>query len=180
MTVVEHKTFDAEERRALADKDQAMPGGEYPIRNVSDLKNAIQAYGRAKDKDAVKRWIIKRARQLNATDFLPDGWLDELEQSAMKYLQHYGVKGMRWGVRKKTRYSDTAPKNLSDAEIRQRISRMELEARYTRLNSGRIDAGREYATGILSNSGRQAVGAAVGTGASFVVGRALRNRFGSN
>jgi hypothetical protein len=62
------------EREALANRGAAMPDGSYPIANVSDLKNAIQAFGRAKNPNAVKKHIIRRARALNALDVLPDDW----------------------------------------------------------------------------------------------------------
>src|SRR5207247_875649 len=39
----------AEMRRRAASKGQALPGGGFPIRNEQDLRNAIQAVGRAKD-----------------------------------------------------------------------------------------------------------------------------------
>ena len=85
--------FNQMQRRRLAAKRQAMPDGGFPIRNVADLKNAIQAFGRAKNKPAVKAWIKKRARELGATNLLPDSWRDDV-------LVHYGVKGMKWGVRR--------------------------------------------------------------------------------
>ena len=62
------------EREALAARGAAMPDGSYPIANVSDLKNAIQAFGRAKNPNAVKKHIIRRARALNALDALPEDW----------------------------------------------------------------------------------------------------------
>lgn len=68
------KDFTGAERAKAAKAGEAMPDGSYPIRNWSDLKNAVGAYGRAKDKDKVKAHIIKRARALKATHMLPDGW----------------------------------------------------------------------------------------------------------
>jgi len=68
------KTFTDKERADLADKGDAMTDGSYPIRNVADLKNAIQAYGRAKNKAAVKSWIKKKAKELGHTDLLPEEW----------------------------------------------------------------------------------------------------------
>ena len=63
-------------REQAAEKGQALPDGSYPIRNESDLKNAIQAYGRAKESDRakVRRHIIKRARALGKYDLIPDDW----------------------------------------------------------------------------------------------------------
>lgn len=66
--------FTAKKREELAKKGQAMPDGGYPIRNKSDLKNAISAYGRGKNKEEVKRWIKKRAKELKMIDILPDNW----------------------------------------------------------------------------------------------------------
>jgi hypothetical protein len=66
--------LDTEERRRLAERGKALPDGSFPIRNRQDLRDAIQSYGRAKDKDAAKRWITKRARELNAAKELPEDW----------------------------------------------------------------------------------------------------------
>jgi hypothetical protein len=66
--------LDTEERRKLAEQGKALPNGSFPIRNREDLEDAIRSYGRANDKDEVKRWIKKRARELNAEDELPEDW----------------------------------------------------------------------------------------------------------
>lgn len=61
-----------------AERERAphQPGteGSFPIANVDDLDNAIRAVGRAKDPAAAKRWIIRRARELNAVSHLPASW----------------------------------------------------------------------------------------------------------
>lgn len=66
--------FSSKQRERLADEGQAMPDGSFPIRNTTDLRNAIQALGRAGDPDAVRRHIIKRARALDAIEELPESW----------------------------------------------------------------------------------------------------------
>ena len=75
--VAELAKISEEERMKLADQGKALPDGAYPIRNVEDLKNAIQAYGRAKSSERrmVRKHIIKRARQLNQADLIPQHWL---------------------------------------------------------------------------------------------------------
>jgi hypothetical protein len=83
------RQVSAEERQRLADRGAAMPDGSYPIANVADLKNAIQAFGRAKNPTAVKKHIIRRARALNALDVLPDDWN---VGKALKALQPDNVK----------------------------------------------------------------------------------------
>ena len=65
--------LDQAARDAAAKKGQAMAGGRFPIRNKADLANAIRAVGRAKgDRDAVRRFIIKRAKALGAS--YPGSW----------------------------------------------------------------------------------------------------------
>ena len=78
---VELRDVGTEERKGLADKGHAMPGGGYPIANCGDLSNAIQAIGRAKDPAATKRHIKKRAAALNCPDVsIPEGWSEEVEE----------------------------------------------------------------------------------------------------
>ena len=64
-----------EERDRLAEEGKAMDDGSYPIANCEDLKNAIQAIGRAKDPEATKTHIRKRKNALDCPDVeLPDTW----------------------------------------------------------------------------------------------------------
>jgi hypothetical protein len=48
--------------------------GAFPIHDKADLRRAIQAFGRAKDKAKAKAHIIRRARALKAVSLLPDSW----------------------------------------------------------------------------------------------------------
>jgi hypothetical protein len=66
--------LDTKERRKLAEQGKALPDGSFPIRNREDLQDAIQSYGRASDKAEAKRWIKRRARELNAEKELPEDW----------------------------------------------------------------------------------------------------------
>jgi hypothetical protein len=63
-------------RKKLAEEGKALPDGSYPISNESDLRNAIQAYGRSKPskRALVRRHIMKRARGLGKADLIPDQW----------------------------------------------------------------------------------------------------------
>ena len=94
------------------------------------------------------------------------------------YLQHHGIKGMKWGVRrteaqlarvrgkaKKENWSEDAKsvgeirtksvKQMSNAEIRKVNERMDLERRYSQLNPGVIKKGSmkvAAATGIMATA----------------------------
>ena len=67
-------SFTGKQRERLAAEGDALPDGSFPIRNRSDLRNAIQAIGRAKNPAAAKTHIVKRARALGALADLPDDW----------------------------------------------------------------------------------------------------------
>ena len=97
-----------------------------------------------------------------------------------KELTHYGVKGMRWGVVKSVgnsadtfnRMSKTIDdvgatkrgskkakremNKMSDAELRARINRIEMERRYSELNPSRTAKGAQRAKSILSVVGTRA------------------------
>lgn len=68
------RDYSTEERKRLADEGKALPDGSYPIVDEEDLRNAIQAIGRASDPEAAKRHIIKRARDLDLTRLIPETW----------------------------------------------------------------------------------------------------------
>jgi hypothetical protein len=90
----------------------AMPDGSYFIRpdHPEDLTNAIRAVGRASGSDgktdeqqrnAVRRHIMKRASALKRTSEIPASWNPDgtlKHMNADDILEHFGVKGMRWGV----------------------------------------------------------------------------------
>jgi hypothetical protein len=71
------RDFSPKERDAAASSGAAMEDGSFPIKTAADLKNAIQAYGRAKNQAAAKAHIISRARALGLTGSLPDGWINK-------------------------------------------------------------------------------------------------------
>lgn len=61
-------------RKTAVKKGEAYGEGSFPIRDKADLKRAVQAFGRAKDKAKAKAHIIRRARALGAVSMLPDSW----------------------------------------------------------------------------------------------------------
>lgn len=69
------RAYSEDQRSSMAKRGFALPDGSYPIKDGTDLRNAIQAYGRAKDKEAAKAHIIKRAMALGMEDLIPMNWV---------------------------------------------------------------------------------------------------------
>lgn len=70
----EFRDISRDEREKLAKEGKALPDGSFPIANEEDLRNAIQAIGRASDPEAAKALIKKRARELGKEDLIPEDW----------------------------------------------------------------------------------------------------------
>lgn len=78
------RAYSEESRSAMAKAGQALPDGSYPIKDEADLRNAIQAYGRAKDKTAAKAHIMKRALALGLEDLIPMNWVSKEDMDKAK------------------------------------------------------------------------------------------------
>lgn len=79
------KDYSDKDRKTMATNGQAMPGGGYPIKTVQDLKNAIQAIGRAKDRAATIAHIKARAKALGQEALIPDSWKSALADLVTKF-----------------------------------------------------------------------------------------------
>lgn len=63
-----------------AAKGEALPDGSYPTRDREELHAAIESYGRETgNKNELRRYLIRRAVALNATDMIPDDWEVEID-----------------------------------------------------------------------------------------------------
>lgn len=78
------RAYSSESRDEMARSGQALPDGSYPIKDEADLRNAIQAYGRAKDKEAAKAHIMKRAMDLGMEELIPMNWVPKADQDRAK------------------------------------------------------------------------------------------------
>lgn len=193
-----HFTPTAQQRREFAAKGWAMPDGSYYIRPLPegrmDLSNAVQAVGRATatntprptdeaQRNAVRRHCMKRARILGLTDMIPASWnadgtlkQSELNGLVLDYLKHFGVRGMRWGVRNfrrasssqsprsqeaaqafrlQQRVSRSGTSSLSNAELRALVNRMNLEQQYAGLNQKHVSAGRKWVNNMAAQVAQQ-------------------------
>lgn len=74
-------------------------------------------------------------------------------------LKHYGVKGMKWGIRRKrTRHEDyqkahsrKSVREMSDKELRERNNRLQMEQQYAQLTK-RKNHGKKVVTAIIAGA----------------------------
>ncbi len=96
--------------------------------------------------------------------------LTKLKHSSDDYLYHYGILGMKWGIRRtpeqlarargrsttdkrhkdyKRAHTPKSIKSMSDAELRARLNRLQMERQYSELSPSGIRKGSEYVQKII-------------------------------
>lgn len=110
--------------------------------------------------------------------------MDELE------LQHHGIKGQKWGIRRfqnadgsltaagKQRVSEVKKRTdsrnrgtLSNAQLKAKIERLQLEKQLRELTNQEVNSGRVYTQKILKDVGSRVL-TTVTTGAILYAGKA--------
>jgi len=108
-----------------------------------------------------------------------NGFITDANTADEGVIEHYGVKGMKWGKRKSRQTEASHPDSqhvtdihmrvkaqkttrpLSNKELQDAITRMNLEQQYSRLSGGndrtRVQKGRVLIGKILADSGKQVV-----------------------
>ena len=118
------------------------------------------------------------------------------------YIQHHGIKGQKWGVRryqnpdgsltvagKKRRKDSTADsikkqemrndvknrRTLSDADLKKKIERLKMEKQLKELTEEDISPGKNFVKKVVSTSG-QRVATTLVTGAAIYAVKASMNK----
>lgn len=108
--------------------------------------------------------------------------LNEEFKMEQNYLYHYGVLGMKWGVRRSRKKAAKAERKsakqrkeesysedykrvkalkkkklyeMSNAEIRELNNRMQLETQYKDLKKKNVSKGQKFVTEVLTDVGKQ-------------------------
>lgn len=109
--------------------------------------------------------------------------------SVNDFIEHYGVKGMKWGVRNKSRSSRDARvkksrqkivnkrRSLSDGDIKKYIARLSEEKKLKTLINEDIKPGRTIAKRIVSDSGQKVARTIIYGGSLYILKSALEKKF---
>ena len=124
--------------------------------------------------------------------------MDNLE----KMLEHHGIKGQKWGVRryqnedgtrtaagkkresspdakeKETRKADVKNRRtMSDVDLKKRIERMKLEKEYKTLVDEDTAPGKKYVSEIISAAGKRTLAIAAAGALAYGVKAAMTKEF---
>lgn len=103
-----------------------------------------------------------------------------ISQDTLDFLEHYGIQGQRWGVRRKNPSSHPNVSKLSNQQLGKLVKRMELNKKYDDVVTApkpRTE-GKAYAHSLLKSAGTTVVTAAIGAAVGFAVQRALKAKVG--
>lgn len=114
-------------------------------------------------------------------------------------LMHYGILGMKWGVRRSEAQlarargkKDPSPdkkektsrkkdaknrRTLSDADLKQKIERLKLEKQFKDLTDDDVSPGKKIATEILKTAGTKVLSGAAAGAAAYAVKVAMTKNF---
>lgn len=90
-----------------------------------------------------------------------------------EFVEHYGIKGMQWGVRREALKSSKAKarddaRSMSTDDLKAAISRMELEKKFVSLAD--LSNERNYVQELLAKHGDKAIGQALTAVTTTIVG----------
>lgn len=77
-----------------------------------------------------------------------------------EYLEHYGIKGQKWGVRRsRAELASQSPKSLTNEELQKAVERMRLEQQFAELSAKQqtVHRGREFVKKLLIDIGETEV-----------------------
>ena len=124
----------------MAAKGFALADGSFPIANLEDLKNAIMAYGRAKDQAKAAKFIVKRAKALGAEDLIPDS--DDFQKSLKEGIEdvytQVPAKGGLKGDKNVLVTTFVGPKDIEDFGLGRKCMQINVGMDYISLNPADI------------------------------------------
>ena len=140
------------------------------------MGNQRMAHSVGKSHKQLEKALLFKYRQIGVSDdsipsyLLPASYVAHSKgQNGRKissFMNHSGIKGMKWGIRKRTKTSEQTTsakaKKMSSDQLKTRVKRMQLERQYSDLvakeskaNQTRLSKGKGAATKALKEAGQE-------------------------
>lgn len=140
---------------------------DISIKDATDME--LDMILRRLYKESEAQELIARIKRMSGSNIDYSNPAISTEQP-VKSLYHFGIKGMRWGVRKSKStkigkqsddYKKTKPlrkkkaRELSNEELKALTTRLQLERQFKDLNKKDVAKGQKFVTDILKEVGKE-------------------------
>ena len=145
-----------------AHEDDTKAHNSKSIKSMSDaeLRNRLNRLQMEKQYSQLSSADVNRGKEYVSKTLKVAGTIATATSTALTIYNNYGkIKEIVNGMAKKTGEDDTKAhnsksiKSMSDAELRNRLNRLQMEKQYSQLSSADVNRGKEYVSKTLKVAG---------------------------
>ena len=145
---------------ASAHEDYAKAHNSKSVKSMSDaeLRNRLNRLQMEKQYSQLSSTDVNRGKEYVSKTLKVAGTIATATSTALTIYNNYGkIKEIVNGMAKKEDYAKAhnskSVKSMSDAELRNRLNRLQMEKQYSQLSSTDVNRGKEYVSKTLKVAG---------------------------
>ena len=145
---------------APAHEDYSKAHSSKSVKSMSDaeLRNRLNRLQMEKQYSQLSSTDVNRGKEYVSKTLKVAGTIATATSTALTIYNNYGkIKEIVNGMAKKAGYSKAhsskSVKSMSDAELRNRLNRLQMEKQYSQLSSTDVNRGKEYVSKTLKVAG---------------------------
>ena len=140
---------------APAHEDYSKAHSSESVKSMSDaeLRNRLNRLQMEKQYSQLSSTDVNRGKEYVSKTLKVAGTIATATSTALTIYNNYGkIKEIVNGMAKKAGCSESV-KSMSDAELRNRLNRLQMEKQYSQLSSTDVNRGKEYVSKTLKVAG---------------------------